>query len=82
MIDTEFLSRFVIPPILGGIAGFFSPWLKHVLDNRNVRRDDRRAFIQKCKQDLRHAQFRMDVRPKDRYRDRHSHSGGELSSIA
>ena len=52
MIDVEFVTKFVMPPILGGIAGFFSPWAKHYFENRIVRRNDRRAFIQKCKHDL------------------------------
>jgi hypothetical protein len=61
MLDFEFLTRFVMPTVLGGIAGFFSPWAKHYFENRNVRRDDRRALIQKFKRDLLAPEFYFET---------------------
>jgi hypothetical protein len=52
MIDIEFVTKFVMPPILGGIAGFFAPWVKYIFETRILRHSDRRALVNQWRNDL------------------------------
>jgi len=52
MIDLEFVMKLVMPSVVGGIAGFFSPWAKYVFESRILRRSDRRALVDRWRNEL------------------------------
>jgi hypothetical protein len=38
-------ARYVVPPILGGIAGFFSPWANWIIEKNRQKLTRRRALV-------------------------------------
>jgi hypothetical protein len=58
----DILSRYVVPPILGGAAGLFSPWAAWEIEKRRQKLDRHRQLV---------TGWRMELIPmfQDRQRD-------------